>query len=122
LLGLAFEHEDIRGSDLLVQQDLALGCNTYPYLRINRRWTFMGRSKEGVEELSMGFIDWLKKVLSYDLPIQRPPSKQVRKPQMNEGDFHSGPEGYSPSTPYPETFYGSGGSSDHGHDEGDFNR
>lgn len=39
---------------------------------------------------------------------------------MNEGDFHSGPNGYSPNTAYPETFYGSGGQS--GHDEGDFNR
>jgi hypothetical protein len=36
---------------------------------------------------------------------------------MSEGDFHSGPEGYSPNTSYPDTFYGSGG-----HDEGDFNR
>ena len=28
---------------------------------------------------------------------------------MNEGDLHSGPEGYSPNTAYPDTFYGSGG-------------
>ena len=27
---------------------------------------------------------------------------------MNEGDFHSGPGGYSPNTAYPDTFYGSG--------------
>ena len=27
---------------------------------------------------------------------------------MNEGDYHSGPEGYSPMTAYPETQYGSG--------------
>ena len=27
---------------------------------------------------------------------------------MNEGDFHSGPYGYSPNTAYPETQYGSG--------------
>jgi hypothetical protein len=27
---------------------------------------------------------------------------------MNEGDFHSGPAGYSPNTAYPETQYGSG--------------
>ena len=27
---------------------------------------------------------------------------------MNEGDYHSGPEGYSPNTPYSETQYGSG--------------
>lgn len=40
--------------------------------------------------------------------------------QMNEGDFHSGPGGYSPNTAYPETFYGSGSSDSH--DEGDFNR
>lgn len=51
---------------------------------------------------------------------------------MNEGDFHSGPGGYSPNTAYPDTFYGSGGSSSNGndfgnddfggHNEGDFNR
>ena len=27
---------------------------------------------------------------------------------MNEGDYHSGPYGYSPNTAYPETQYGSG--------------
>lgn len=27
---------------------------------------------------------------------------------MSEGDFHSGPDGYSPNTAYPETQYGSG--------------
>lgn len=26
---------------------------------------------------------------------------------MNEGDIHSGPYGYSPNTPYPQTQYGS---------------
>jgi hypothetical protein len=29
-------------------------------------------------------------------------------PLMNQGDYHSGPEGYSPNTAYPDTFYGSG--------------
>jgi hypothetical protein len=29
-------------------------------------------------------------------------------PYMDEGDFHSGPNGYSPNTAYPETQYGSG--------------
>ena len=29
-------------------------------------------------------------------------------PSMNEGDFHSGPGGYSPNTAYQETQYGSG--------------
>lgn len=28
-------------------------------------------------------------------------------PEMNQGDFHSGPYGYSPNTAYPETQYGS---------------
>ena len=39
---------------------------------------------------------------------------------MNEGDFHSGPEGYSPNTGYPDTFYGSGdfGGFDSGGDGG----
>lgn len=27
---------------------------------------------------------------------------------MNEGDYHSGPHGYSPGIAYPETQYGSG--------------
>lgn len=25
---------------------------------------------------------------------------------MNEGDYHSGPEGYEPNTAYPDTYYG----------------
>lgn len=32
--------------------------------------------------------------------------------EMNEGDFHSGPEGYTPNTTYPETYYGSAGQND----------
>lgn len=53
-----------------------------------------------------------------------PASESGASAEMNEGDFHSGPAGYSPNTAYPETFYGSGGRSDDfdGHDEGDFNR
>jgi hypothetical protein len=27
--------------------------------------------------------------------------------EMNQGDYHSGPYGYSPNTSYPETQYGS---------------
>ena len=33
---------------------------------------------------------------------------------MNQGDYHSGPAGYSPNSPYPDTQYGSG------FDEGDW--
>lgn len=122
MLGLAFEHEDTRGSNLLVQQDLALGGSTDPHLWVNHRWTSMGRSQEGPQELIMGFINWLRKVLSYDPSVQLPKSKEVTKPQMNQGDFHSGPEGYFAGTAYPDSFYGSGGTNEHGHDDGDFNR
>lgn len=53
--------------------------------------------------------------------LNRPTGKN---PPMHEGDFRSGPSGYSPNTGYPDSFYGSGGSADDsgGHDEGDFNR
>ena len=37
---------------------------------------------------------------------------------MDEGDLHSGPEGYSASTSYPDTFYGSGGYDGGGADGG----
>ena len=29
-----------------------------------------------------------------------------KEPGMNQGDYHSGPEGYEPSTAYPHTYYG----------------
>ena len=34
------------------------------------------------------------------------PSRPATPADLNEGDFHSGPEGYTPNTAYPETFYG----------------
>lgn len=36
-------------------------------------------------------------------PIQNKPIEK-----MDQGDYHSGPYGYSPNTAYPETQYGSG--------------
>jgi hypothetical protein len=39
-------------------------------------------------------------------------SRPAASSQMNEGDFHSGPEGYTPNTAYPETHYGSAGQND----------
>jgi hypothetical protein len=38
---------------------------------------------------------------------------------MDEGDFHSGPHGYSPNTAYPETQYGSSFDEDADWNEGD---
>lgn len=44
-----------------------------------------------------------------NLPTVQPRSSSSdRQIGMNEGDFHSGPAGYSPNTPYVETQYGSG--------------
>ena len=68
----------------------------------------------------MGLFNWLKKLLSYDPAEYKPPIDSGSG--MTEGDMHSGPGGYSPNTAYPDTFYGSGGANDSGHDEGDFNR
>lgn len=71
----------------------------------------------------MGFLSWLKKVLTYDPSVYRNPNLQKNSPEMTEGYLHSGPEGYSPNTAYPDTFYGSGGNASSGQsDEGDFNR
>lgn len=67
----------------------------------------------------MGFWSWLfgskkSEVLSskYDAPAT-PPN------QMDEGDYHSGPAGYSPNTAYPETQYGSGFDEDAAWHEGE---
>jgi len=41
-------------------------------------------------------------------PAQRRPKTNTFQPeQMDQGDYHSGPHGYSPNTAYPETQYGS---------------
>jgi hypothetical protein len=67
----------------------------------------------------MGFWSWLlgsnkSEVLSskYD----RPAAGQT---PMDQGDYHSGPAGYSPNTPYPETQYGSGFDEDAAWHEGE---
>jgi hypothetical protein len=70
----------------------------------------------------MGITNWLKKFFIFDPSVYKPPLETNNEsgPSMTEGDFRSGPEGYSPNTSYPDTFYGSGGESDQ--DEGDFKR
>lgn len=71
----------------------------------------------------VGSFIWLLGVISASGAPRASTTSTGNDTSMNEGDFHSGPEGYSPNTAYPETFYGSGGSdSFDGHDEGDFNR
>lgn len=72
----------------------------------------------------MGIFSWLKKLITYDPSVYKPPidSKGDSGSGMNEGDFRSGPEGYSPNTAYPDSFYNSGGSGQDGQDEGDSSR
>jgi hypothetical protein len=70
----------------------------------------------------MGIFNWFKKILTYDPSVYKPPVDNTGDggSGMNEGDLRSGPEGYSPNTSYPESFYG--GASDGETDEGDINR
>ena len=72
----------------------------------------------------MGIFDWFKKILSFDPSVYRPPVENFGDggQGINEGDFRSGPEGYSPNTAYPESFYGSRGATDDQDDEDDLNR
>jgi hypothetical protein len=55
-------------------------------------------------------FDWLRRLLgiptTYAPPRPSQPPSQVESP-MDQGDYHSGPYGYSPNTAYPETQYGS---------------
>lgn len=54
------------------------------------------------------------------LPIV--PSSTPNLDRMDQGDYHSGPEGYSPNTAYPETQYGSGFDEDASWNEDEHNR
>jgi hypothetical protein len=71
----------------------------------------------GFAALALGLVVFLFSILTGATSSTATPLNGAGNSSMNEGDFHSGPEGYSPNTAYPDTFYGSGG-----HDEGDFNR
>ncbi len=49
---------------------------------------------------------FLKALFGFGITQQPSNTKPVNS-VMDEGDYHSGPHGYSPNTPYPETQYGS---------------
>ena len=64
---------------------------------------------------------WLRELFM----IRRAPNlpttnRRVVDSTMDQGDYHSGPEGYSPNTAYPETQYGSMFDEDADWNEGDF--
>ena len=52
-------------------------------------------------------IKILRQLLGLDPIRQNRVTKQTVNSPMDQGDYHSGPEGYSPNTAYPETQYGS---------------
>jgi hypothetical protein len=55
-------------------------------------------------------IQWLKRLFGFDGSTYQPPATTPRSTvasQMDQGDYHSGPHGYSPNTAYPGTEYGS---------------
>ena len=64
----------------------------------------------------MGFLNWIfgtsneeaRRLAAIEAKKQQE-LKQSSGPveEMDQGDYHSGPEGYSPNTAYPETQYGS---------------
>jgi hypothetical protein len=62
----------------------------------------------------MGLFTWIKKILTFDPSVYKPPvdSNSESGSGMNEGDFRSGPQGYSPNSSYPEAFYNSGESNE----------
>ena len=75
-------------------------------------------------------LNWIRELLGLRSKLTRdtyiPPKQNKPGPPtssdtiMNEGDFHSGPEGYLPNTAYPETQYGSGFDEDAEWNEGDW--
>jgi hypothetical protein len=72
----------------------------------------------------MGIFHWIKNILTFDPSVYKPPvDPNIDSGSgMTEGDFRSGPEGYSPNTSYPESFYNSGESRDDDQNEGDQKR
>ena len=68
---------------------------------------------------------WLRELFSASPSGSTPPTPRDYtrlRPQdpMDQGDYHSGPEGYSPNTAYPETQYGSMFDEDADWNEGDW--
>ena len=57
----------------------------------------------------MFFVAMLRAVASPNVgrPVSQRRDAADEIDGMNEGDIHSGPYGYSPNTPYPQTQYGS---------------
>lgn len=65
------------------------------------------KSGLGIGEI---MFSWLRELFTVRR-VKPQPREQFRyrptESKMDEGDYHSGPYGYSPNTAYPETQYGS---------------
>ena len=65
----------------------------------------------------MGFLNWIFGTSNEEarrlIALEAKKRQELRHnsgpvEKMDQGDYHSGPEGYSANTAYPETQYGSG--------------
>ena len=72
-------------------------------------WLFGGKSASTASHLPLGG----------DSASAQQARPRQDKTAMNQGDYHSGPEGYSANTAYPETQYGSGFDEDAAWHEGE---
>ena len=66
-------------------------------------------------------LNWLRELFMMRRSPNPPTTnRRVVDSPMDQGDYHSGPEGYSPNTAYPETQYGSMFDEDADWNEGDW--
>jgi hypothetical protein len=120
---------DIEGSRLVAQvkfQETPVGVKPIrEIMGVNVRlrkdilfFSLNGFSRDAVEEANQSEValftikPFTAKILAESTAakalLERPASERGAPNAMNQGDYHSGPEGYSANTAYSETQYGSG--------------
>jgi hypothetical protein len=120
---------DIEGSRLVAQvkfQETPVGVKPIrEIIGVNVRlrkdilfFSLNGFSRDAVEEANQSEValftikPFTAKILAESTAakalLERPASERGDLNAMNQGDYHSGPEGYSANTAYSETQYGSG--------------
>lgn len=73
----------------------------------------------GISLIAWGVIAFIRALVSPS-PNPQPARKSEDSDDldgMNEGYYHDGPNGYSPMTSYPNSYYGRGGHQDSDEDE-----
>lgn len=71
-------------------------------------WIFAGVFVICFAGLALGLVVSLYLILTGPIFRSISPLNLAGDSSINEGDFHSGPEGHSPNTAYPDAFYWSG--------------